>query len=296
MNAKRILKEYISSRIHSHIGGKLEGELPINNELNRRQALLKNRQAKIVKSHAICQINTINVRENDFHVLYTAQFNDVVKQRDQFFIEEFEEQREAFISNGKIVQDFLLSQVHEDSEHIDEKELSHSDESSRAPFIYDRRAAVRYAEKWWDSYNPAFEKFDVDCTNFISQCLHAGGAPMSGYSNRNKGWWMRNNSWSYSWSVAHALRWYLPNSKSGLRAVEKKNANELMLGDVICYDFQGDGRFDHNTIVVAKDANKMPLVNAHTTNSRMRYWSYEDSTAYTSNIKYKFFHIIDDQS
>ncbi|EPR28081.1 putative cytosolic protein [Geobacillus sp. WSUCF1] len=70
-------------------------------------------------------------------------------------------------------------------------------------------------------------------------------------------------------------------------------AEQLMAGDVICYDFQGDGRFDHSTIVVAKDQNGMPLVNAHTTNSRMRYWSYEDSSAYTPNIRYKFFHIID---
>ncbi len=50
-------------------------------------------------------------------------------------------------------------------------------------------------------------------------------------------------------------------------------------------------RFDHTTIVVAKDADGMPLVNAHTDNSRHRYWSYEDSTAWTPNIKYKFFHL-----
>ncbi|MGE1104293.1 amidase domain-containing protein, partial [Peribacillus simplex] len=28
--------------------------------------------------------------------------------------------------------------------------------------------------------------------------------------------------------------------------------------------------------------------------SRMRYWSYEDSTAYTPSIRYAFFHITDD--
>ena len=32
--------------------------------------------------------------------------------------------------------------------------------------------------------------FTVDCTNFVSQALRAGGAPMSGYPNRNKGWWI----------------------------------------------------------------------------------------------------------
>ena len=46
-------------------------------------------------------------------------------------------------------------------------------------------------------------------------------------------------------------------------------------------------------IVVAKDGHAMPLVNANTYNSRMRYWAYEDSTAYTPKIKYDFFHIVD---
>ena len=85
-----------------------------------------------------------------------------------------------------------------------------------------------------------------------------------------------------SWSVAHALRWYLPGVKEWITSQEVKSPEELLLGDVICYDFEGDGRFNHNTIVTGKDANGMPLVNAHTANSRMRYWDYEDSTAYTS--------------
>ena len=87
---------------------------------------------------------------------------------------------------------------------------------------------------------------------------------------------------------------YLATSKTGLRAVEVQDPRELQLGDVICYDFEGDGRFNHNTIVTGKDAYGYPLVNAHTYNSRMRYWAYEDSSAYTPNIKYKFYTIIDD--
>ena len=53
--------------------------------------------------------------------------------------------------------------------------------------MYNREAAVRYANTWWDSRNPAFPSFDVDCTNYISQCLLAGGAPMHGYPNRETG-------------------------------------------------------------------------------------------------------------
>ena len=163
----------------------------------------------------------------------------------------------------------------------------------RISYQYNRLKAVQYAERWWNTHNPAYKKFENNCTNYISQCLHAGEAPMRGYPNKGTGWWLRSNNWSYSWTVAHSLRLYLPNSKSGLRAREVSSPDQLLLGDVICYDFEGDGRYNHNTIVTGKDAYGMPLVNANTYNSRMRYWAYEDSSAYTPNMKYKFFTIVD---
>jgi hypothetical protein len=295
MNVRRVLEDYISTRINANVGRKSERKLALEDELNLRFNLLKDRNATIVKSQALCQIQEINETSNGFETRYSIQIKDLVKQRDQFINEEYVEERKAWIVNNEVVHDKLLQPEDDtESESVNENELTYEDSPIREPFTYDRRAAVRYAEKWWDSYNPAYEKFEVDCTNYISQCLHAGGAPMTGYPNRGKGWWMKNGSWSYSWSVANALRRYLPNAKSGLRAVEKDHASELMIGDVICYDFEGDGKFNHNTIVVAKDSENMPLVNAHTYNSRMRYWEYKDSTAYTPNIKYAYLHIVDD--
>jgi hypothetical protein len=158
--------------------------------------------------------------------------------------------------------------------------------------MYNREAAVRYANTWWDSRNPAFPAFDVDCTNFISQCLLAGGAPMHGYPNRGNGWWLQGGTWSFSWSVAHSLRWYLATSKKGLTATQVSTAQELGLGDVIAYDFEGDGRFDHSTIVTAKDGAE-PLVNAHTFNAQHRHWAYKDSYMFSPNAKYVFFKIND---
>src|SRR5699024_1796994 len=137
-------------------------------------------------------------------------------------------------------------------------------------WFYDRSLAVRYANQWWNSYNPEYRTFKVDCTNYVSQCLHAGGAPMTEAPNRNEGWWFSGDNWSYSWSVAHALRWYLGEATSGLRAEEVSTADQLIPGDVICYDFEGDGRWNHNTFVTGQDADGRPLVNAHTDNSRGR--------------------------
>lgn len=157
--------------------------------------------------------------------------------------------------------------------------------------MYNRAKVKRYAELWWNRYNPVYPKFDVDCTNFVSQCLQAGGLPLEYTGQLGKGWWVQGKtSWSYSWSVAHSLMLYLTGSikKNQSRGVLKESAEELMVGDVICYDWDGNGHFQHNTIVVAKDPNGMPLVNAHTTNSRHRYWDYRDSYAWTTNTKYKF--------
>ncbi|WP_309119015.1 amidase domain-containing protein [Paenibacillus sp.] len=165
--------------------------------------------------------------------------------------------------------------------------------------LYDREAARDYAERHWNEPNPQFIHFDVDCTNYVSQCLYAGGAPMTYSAGRESGWWYRGRSgnrehWSYSWTVAHALHWYLMGGRNeGLAADRAADPADLSIGDVICYDFDGDGRFEHSAIVTGADGSGMPLVNAHTTNSRARYWDYRDSYAWTDRTEYRFFRIRD---
>lgn len=161
---------------------------------------------------------------------------------------------------------------------------------------YDRERAKRYADKWWNDYNPQFRKFAVDCTNYVSQCLWAGGFPMQGGSGRDKGWWYRGNggaedNWSFSWAVAHSLHWYLAGGDTPLPVWEVYHPQELAIGDVICYDWSGNGKWEHTTIVTGRDGQGMPLVNAHTVNSRNRRWDYRDSYAWTPQTRYKLFHI-----
>lgn len=156
---------------------------------------------------------------------------------------------------------------------------------------YDRMRAVQYAARWWAGANPAFRAFRDDCTGFISQCLWAGGMPMEGHGRRDKGWWYLgpNEQWSYSWAVANALRWYLASSG---RARQANTARELELGDIIAYDWNGDGVWQHNTILVGFDPDGEPLVAAHTAAAWGRPWRYLDSPAYTAHTKHLFWHII----
>lgn len=259
----------------------------------RKQALWKQRDAKIVKISANGHhYRTIRYDQHKiYHYFIHLKF--LTKQNDQFIREEqiipyqFEKQKGDIINHEYVARP--SEDITETQTLSPEKISSFADER----FTYDRQGAVQYAELWWNSYNPAYRNFAVNCTNFVSQCLFAGGAPMRGAPNRNQGWWYQHDNWSYSWAVAHSLRWYLSGSTQGLKGREVSSPQELSPGDVICYDFQGDGRWDHQTIVVTKDAQGMPLVNAHTDHSRHRYWSYEDSTAWTPNIQYKFFRIGD---
>ncbi|MBT2690677.1 amidase domain-containing protein [Bacillus sp. ISL-47] len=265
-------------------------------KIEKKKESLSGRSGEIVKAQATGKVTRVGEEKDGVkRVEYNVHFRYLIKHKGMLYMEEEIEERIAEFYKGVLVEDQEINPF--EDIRIEEEQLTcgNEGEEERLEYKYDRMKAVQYAEKWWNSYNPAYKKFEVDCTNYISQCLHVGGGPMRGYPNRGKGWWMRSENWSFSWSVANSMRLYLPGSSAGLRAKEVSSPDQLLLGDVICYDFQGDGRFDHTTIVTGKDAVGMPLVNAHTYNSRMRYWAYEDSTAYTPNIKYKFLSITDDR-
>ncbi|QQZ08432.1 amidase domain-containing protein [Heyndrickxia vini] len=285
------IKAYIESLVEAYVK---KNEERGNEKVTKKIDSAAKRNAEIVKVKAITNITDKQQDDDHTYVKFDVHMQYLIKQKEKMYVEEQLEHHIASFYKNKLYDTREIE--HEDVILTPEKmdaDFSSVREDIRISYRYNRLKAVQYAERWWNSYNPAYKKFDVDCTNFISQCLHVGEAPMRGYPNKSQGWWLRGNSWSYSWSVANSLRLYLSTSKSGLQAREVSSPEELQLGDVICYDFQGDGRFDHNTIVTGKDAYGMPLVNAHTYNSRMRYWAYEDSSAYTPNIKYKFFTIID---
>lgn len=269
-----------------------QSESSEDNWWERKKALCHNRKAEIVQVNGSWKLLGKMRHSNKTTYNYLLHLSFLLKQQDQFIREEQVKQFQFLPKNGKIVHHQAV-EVPEWTDNLPQVDLEVLDNTPNDErFSYDRQAAVSYAERWWNSYNPAYRKFDVDCTNYVSQCLRAGGAPMRGAPDRAKGWWYQADNWSFSWAVAHSLRWYLSGSTAGLQGEEMSSASDLIPGDVICYDFQGDGRYDHNTIVVAKDVNGMPLVNAHTDNSRNRYWTYEDSAAWTPDIQYKFFRIV----
>ncbi|WP_419749288.1 amidase domain-containing protein [Terrisporobacter petrolearius] len=79
--------------------------------------------------------------------------------------------------------------------------------SVRSSSGYSPQKAVKYAHKWANSYNTKYYmKYGADCTNFVSQCLYAGGMkenklnslPLMAYPT-TKHWYCVRPSVSSSW-------------------------------------------------------------------------------------------------
>jgi hypothetical protein len=164
-------------------------------------------------------------------------------------------------------------------------------------FAYDGASAAAYADTYWQNYSPAWPSFanrGGDCANFVSQALYSGGIAMRSspsYSG-NAAWYMLPNSrhrWTYSlpWinvqdQSIFALQ-YLPGvtqvaSYSGV-APGQTVADHASQGDIVLYDWNSDGVYDHEAIVVATDGASpdgtanWDLVDAHTNNRYHAYWT-----------------------
>ena len=115
---------------------------------------------------------------------------------------------------------------------------------------YDRRGAVSYALKWAYSRNPRFYDFEDiggDCTNFVSQCLYAGGGGMN-FSSENGWYYIDTNNRSPSWTGVEFLRTFLlTNEGTGVYG-EQSELSGLLPGDVIQLR-NSAGRLYHTMIV-----------------------------------------------
>lgn len=131
---------------------------------------------------------------------------------------------------------------------------------------YNRLSAIDYAQKWALSSNPRFYHFGGiggDCTNFISQCLLAGGAKMN-YSPL--GWFYVNSSnRSPSWTSVQSLHDFLLSNKSIGPFAQVAPIDSLQIGDLIQLR-QNPTHFNH-TVIISKIHNGEIYVCAHSNDS-----------------------------
>ena len=139
---------------------------------------------------------------------------------------------------------------------------------------YNRENAVAYAHQWAFGRNPRYDDFEAlggDCTNFISQCLLAGGGRMN--FEPVYGWYYVNlNRRSASWTGVEYLYNFLTRTKATTGPfVTKTEISEMVPGDIIQLRFDG-AAFTHSLLVVAV-SEPVPsgiLISTHTYDSDIR--------------------------
>lgn len=143
---------------------------------------------------------------------------------------------------------------------------------------YNRKDAILYAQRWALKANPAFYHFGGiggDCTNFISQCLLAGGAKMN-FSPL--GWFYQDvNYRSPSWTSVLSLQQFLLNNLEIGPFGHFEEISKLQVGDLIQLR-QNPTHFNH-TVIITKITYNDILVCAHSNdalNKSLRQYEFEE--------------------
>lgn len=183
-----------------------------------------------------------------------------------------------------------------------------------AAFAYNGAAAAAYADAYWQTYNPAWPSFansGGDCTNFVSQALYAGGISMrpSPTFSGNAAWYMvkKRSRWSYAapWVNAQDQSLFLLQHLPGVTQVASyyglapgaTAADQAQQGDVVLYDWNNDGVYDHEAIITASDGTNpdgttnWDLVDAHTNNRYHAYWTLAQYNASWATTRIVVLHI-----
>ena len=123
---------------------------------------------------------------------------------------------------------------------------------------YHPEAAVAYAHEWAFGRNPKYGDFSDmggDCSNFVSQCLIAGGAVMN--TARDTGWYYHSmNDRAAGWSGVPFLFKFLTTNRGRGPFGHVVPLEETQLGDIIQLRFAGKADFSHSLLIV--EAGRTP--------------------------------------
>ena len=141
---------------------------------------------------------------------------------------------------------------------------------------YQRERALMYAEKYAFSQNPVFASFvgfGGNCTNFVSQCIYAGGCEMN-YKPTFGWYYISLDDRSPSWTgVEFFYNFIIENVDVGPFG-RVATSDELEIGDVIQLGREEEGYY-HTLLVVGFDGEDL-LVAAQTDNAYSRPLSTYD--------------------
>jgi hypothetical protein len=114
----------------------------------------------------------------------------------------------------------------------------------------------------------------TDCTDFVSQCLAAGGVKQIKNGiifphRQTENWYYSNSKPSHTWGGADNFYKHWKN-----RIGVAKNSSVLGVGDVVSIDLSGDKVPDHTVIIVQSGStNKTKYLASHTSDRYKKYYS-----------------------
>lgn len=162
---------------------------------------------------------------------------------------------------------------------------------------YNRVKAATYALTYALNPNCRFPPYENDCTNFVSQCMLAGGWTMSGGSvfdrDEDGVWWYGRSVWSrasYTWAGAHNFSKYLTRSGRGSRV----SRGGLSLGDVV--QIAKNGHVFHTMIVSSIGCSTDgdgPHLSYHTKNTLDKFLGLIESAYAGSEYSFLYWRIAD---
>lgn len=132
---------------------------------------------------------------------------------------------------------------------------------------YNAQAAVNYARQYAEGRNPQYKDYgNNDCSNFVSQCLTAGGLPQDNVWNPNAG---TDPQTGYNDWTTTALKDYLINK--GYQVIWNPAPNQILPGNPVFYSTRSDYATSHTgtnhaAICVSNANGNDPRICAHSTN------------------------------
>ncbi len=114
-------------------------------------------------------------------------------------------------------------------------------------------------------YNPEYYDFNGqggDCTNFTSQCIHAGGIPT------DSDW----APYTYAWVNAYYSEEYFAANHG--KKVRQATAGDIYPGSVLYLDRRRDESYHHSVFCVGTNSAGTPIINCHTSDRYHMPWDY----------------------
>lgn len=134
--------------------------------------------------------------------------------------------------------------------------------SAAGAYNYNVANAIAYADKYCINYNSSYNSYKGrggDCANFVSQCLFAGGFP------QDSTWYKHSVAWiNVMKQIAHFKQY---------GSFMNANNGNLLAGNPIYFDWNGDSTYDHATICVGRNNSGTAILDSHTKDLYHAAWN-----------------------